>query len=156
MKNLFYTLSTLVLASIAVIGCSKTAEANVGVMAGYQNNNVVDEQGLVLDVSAVTNNNIKLGVNTLTQVQDSSLLTYGVYAGVPVTLQNSLVTVTPSIGVDRYRVEEETVGNVALNFDYKMDTTTYATIQTKYSKELNSSEHDLEGSSYTFGITKLF
>ena len=46
--------------------------------------------------------------------------------------------------------------NVALNFDYKFDTTTYATIQTKYSKEFGSSDYDLDGESYTFGITKLF
>lgn len=156
MKNLFYVGGILAATSFLAIGCVKTAEANVGVLAGYQNNNVTDEQGLVLDVSTVTDNNIKLGVNTLTQVDKGRLLTYGVYAGVPVALQNTPVTVTPSLGVDRYRVEDETVGNVALNFDYKFDTTTYATIQTKYSKEFDSSEYDLDGGSYTFGITKLF
>lgn len=156
MKNLFYTGGILSLISLAAIGCTKTAQADVGVLAGYQNNNVNNEQGLVLDVSTVTQNNIKLGVNTFTQVDDAQLLTYGVYAGIPVTLQNTNITITPSLGVDRYRQENETVGNAALNFDYKFDTSTYATIQTKYSKEFDSSRYDLEGGSYTFGITKLF
>lgn len=153
----FYTVLAASAVSIALMACSpNTAEASVGVSAGYQNNNVIDEQGLVLDVSTVTDRNIKLGATTLTQVQDSRLLSYGVYAGVPIALQNTDFTVTPSIGVDRYRADvEDTVGNVALNFDYKFDTTTFATIQTKYSKDLNSDE-ELKGESYTFGITKLF
>ena len=153
----FYTVLTMALATATLMACApQEAEAAVGVTAGYQNNNVIGEQGLVLDASTVTQYNIKLGVNTLTQVEDAQLLSYGVYAGVPVALQNSDFTLTPSIGVDRYRGDiEETVGNVALNLDYRFDTTTYATIQTKYSKDFNSDE-ELKGESYTFGITKLF
>ena len=156
MKNLFYTLGVLATTSLLAVGCSKSAEANVGVLLGYQNNNVSDDQGLVLDVSTVTQDNIKLGVNTLTEVNDARLLTYGAYVGYPVLVQNTKLSITPSVGVDRYRVQDETVGNVVLNFDYKFDTTTYATIQTKYSKEFGSSDYDLDGESYTFGITKLF
>lgn len=151
--------------ALTVVGCSQPAEANVGVTAGYQNNNVIDKDGLVLGASTVTKNNVKLGVNTFTDVDNSRLLSYGVSAGVPVHLQNTPITVTPSVGVDYYRVDLSTlaspdntkgaVGNLGLDFDYKFDTTTYATIQTKYSKAFDS-DKNLKGESYMFGITKLF
>ena len=144
---------SVAMVSLLATGCAKSAEAATHQLSvGYQNNDVTDQDGVVLDAGLLLDNNVLLGLNT--QFEDATIHSYGASVGTPITL-------TPSVGIDHYREDSQrgfdsgTAGNVAIRAAYPIDTKTSVYTQAKYSKEFSSND-DLEGGTYAIGITRHF
>ena len=155
---------SVAMASLLATGCAKTAEAATHQLSvGYQNNDVTDQDGVVLEAGLLLDNNVLLGLNT--QFEDATIHSYGASVGTPILVKGTPFTLTPSVGIDHYRqhgsvkdsdyMDSGTVGNVALRAAYPLDTKTSVYTQAKYSSEF-SSNSDLEGGSYAIGITRRF
>lgn len=149
MKNILVSSLLTVLASTGIAHAGVSNQVSLG----YQNNKVNDTEGVVLDVATHLPNNLLVGLNT--QFDGATLNTYGAYLGVPYVFVNTPLSLTPTIGVDHYREEGASVGNVGIKAGYLIDRNTTINAQAKYSKAF-SSKDDLEGGSYTVGITRHF
>ena len=88
-----------ILASVLTLSGCTQAEA-VDFSLGYQNNEVINQEGVVASVGTEYKN-IRLGVNTFST--DERLETYGAYVGIPIYIQGTSFAVTPQAQVDHYR-----------------------------------------------------
>lgn len=152
--------ATALLGGLLTAGCSQPAQAATHQLSvGYQNNDVTDQDGVVLDAGLLLDNNVLLGLNT--QFEDATIHSYGASVGYPVLVKGTPFTLTPSVGIDHYRedssrdFESGTAGNIAIRAAYPLDVKTDIYTQAKYSKEF-SSDDDLEGGIYAIGITRRF
>ena len=160
-------LLTLALTPILAIACTKPAVAGVTinpveVTLGYEYNDVTEGQD-ALDslraeigtVSKVGHADVSYGLTTL--VNDSSLRSYGAYAGMPLKVQGTKLTVEPRIAVEQYRDESELVGSVGVGARYEIVPTVDLNARAMYSRAFDSDAKDLlDGESYMVGLTKRF
>ena len=159
------------LVSIAAVGlataCTDKAQAAVTidpveVTLGYENNKVTEGQDGVDSlraeigtVSQVGEANVAYGLTTLTN--DSSLRSYGAYAGLPHEVSGTKLTVEPRIAVEQYRTESELVGSVGVGARYELAPTFDVNARAMYSRAFDSEAKDLlDGESYMVGLTKSF
>lgn len=159
------------LVSIAALGlataCTEKAEAAntispVGVTLGYENNKVTQGQDSVDSlraevgtVSKLGEANVAYGLTTL--VNDSSLRAYGAYAGLPLKVTGTKLTVEPRISVEQYRDESELVGSAGIGAQYEIVPTLDVNARAMYSRAFDSDAKDrLDGESYMVGLTKRF
>lgn len=156
------------LVSIAALGlataCTEKAEAanTVGVTLGYENNKVTQGQDSVDSlraevgtVSKLGEANVAYGLTTL--VNDSSLRAYGAYAGLPLKVTGTKLTVEPRISVEQYRDESELVGSAGIGAQYEIVPTLDVNARAMYSRAFDSDAKDrLDGESYMVGLTKRF
>ena len=160
-------LLTLVLTPILAIACTKPAVAGVTinpveVILGYEYNDVTEGQDAVDSlraeigtVSKVGHADVSYGLTTL--VNDSSLRSYGAYAGMPLKVQGTKLTVEPRFAVDQYRDESELVGSVGVGARYEIVPTVDLNARAMYSRAFDSDAKDLlDGESYMVGLTKRF
>lgn len=160
-------LLTLALTPILAIACSKPAVAGVTinpveVTLGYEYNDVTEGQDGVDSlraeigtVSKLGQANVSYGLTTL--VNDSSLRSYGAYAGLPLKVQGTKFTVEPRIAVEQYRDESELVGSVGVGARYEIVPTVDLNARAMYSRAFDSDAKDLlDGESYMVGLTKRF
>ena len=157
---MFKKFAAVALLGALAVGCAQPAQAAPHQLSvGYQNNDVTDQDGVVLDAGLLLDNNVLVGINT--QFEDATIHSYGAYVGTPILVKGTPFTLTPTVGVDHYREDSSrgfdsgTVGNVALKGAYPIDTKTSVFVQTKYSKAF-SSDDDLEGGTYAIGLTRHF
>ena len=150
---------SVAMVSLLATGCAKSAEATTHQLSvGYQNNDVTNQDGVVLDAGLLLDNNVLLGLNT--QFEDATIHSYGASVGTPIAVKGTPFTLTPSVGIDHYREDSSrgfdsgTVGNIALRAAYPLDLKTDIYTQAKYSKEFSGD--DLEGGTYAIGITRHF
>ena len=160
-------LLTLALTPILAIACTKPAVAGVTinpveVTLGYEYNDVTEGQDAVDSlraeigtVSKVGHADVSYGLTTL--VNDSSLRSYGAYAGMPLKVQGTKLTVEPRIAVEQYRDESELVGSVGVGARYEIVPTVDLNARAMYSRAFDSDAKDLlDGESYMVGLTKRF
>lgn len=160
-------LLTLALTPILAIACSKPAVAGVTinpveVTLGYEYNDVTKGQDAsdslraeVGTVSKVGHADVSYGLTTLTN--DSSLRSYGAYAGLPLKVQGTKFTVEPRIAVEQYRDESELVGSVGVGARYEIVPTVDLNARAMYSRAFDNDAKDLlDGESYMVGLTKRF
>ena len=160
-------LLTLALTPILAIACTKPAVAGVTinpveVILGYEYNDVTEGQDAVDSlraeigtVSKVGHADVSYGLTTL--VNDSSLRSYGAYAGMPLKVQGTKLTVEPRIAVEQYRDESELVGSVGVGARYEIVPTVDLNARAMYSRAFDSDAKDLlDGESYMVGLTKRF
>lgn len=160
-------LLTLALTPILAIACTKPAVAGVTinpveVTLGYEYNDVTEGQDGVDSlraeigtVSKAGHADVSYGLTTLTN--DSSLRSYGAYAGLPLKVQGTKFTVEPRIAVEQYRDESELVGSVGVGARYEIVPTLDLNARAMYSRAFdNDAKHQLDGESYMVGLTKRF
>jgi hypothetical protein len=160
-------LLTLALTPILAIACSKPAVAGVTinpveVTLGYEYNDVTEGQDGVDSlraeigtVSKVGRADVSYGLTTLTN--DNSLRSYGAYAGLPLKVQGTKITVEPRIAVEQYRDESELVGSVGVGARYAIVPTVDLNARAMYSRAFDNDAKDLlDGESYMVGLTKRF
>ena len=160
-------LLALALTPILAIACTKPAVAGVTinpveVILGYEYNDVTEGQDAVDSlraeigtVSKVGHADVSYGLTTL--VNDSSLRSYGAYAGMPLKVQGTKLTVEPRIAVEQYRDESELVGSVGVGARYEIVPTVDLNARAMYSRAFDSDAKDLlDGESYMVGLTKRF
>ena len=160
-------LLTLVLTPILAIACTKPAVAGVTinpveVILGYEYNDVTEGQDAVDSlraeigtVSKVGHADVSYGLTTL--VNDSSLRSYGAYAGLPLKVTGTKFTVEPRIAVEQYRDESELVGSVGVGARYEIVPTVDLNARAMYSRAFDDEASDrLDGESYMVGLTKRF
>ena len=160
-------LLALALTPILAIACTKPAVAGVTinpveVTLGYEYNDVTEGQDAVDSlraeigtVSKVGHADVSYGLTTL--VNDSSLRSYGAYAGMPLKVQGTKLTVEPRIAVEQYRDESELVGSVGVGARYEIVPTVDLNARAMYSRAFDSDAKDLlDGESYMVGLTKRF
>lgn len=148
------------LGAVLAVGCAQPAQAaSKQISAGYQNNDVTNQDGVVLDAGLLLDNNVLVGLNT--QFEDATIHSYGASVGYPILVSGTPFTVTPRLGVDHYREDSRrgfdsgTAGNIGIRAAYPLDVKTDIYTQAKYSKEFSSND-DLEGGTYAIGITRHF
>lgn len=157
----------LALTPILAIACSKPAVAGVTinpveVTLGYEYNDVTEGQDGVDSlraeigtVSKVGRADVSYGLTTLTN--DSSLRSYGAYAGLPLKVQGTKFTVEPRIAVEQYRDESELVGSIGVGGRYEIAPTVDLNARAMYSRAFDNDAKDLlDGESYMVGLTKRF
>ena len=160
-------LLTLALTPILAIACTKPAVAGVTinpveVTLGYEYNDVTEGQDGVDSlraeigtVSKLGHADVSYGLTTLTN--DNSLRSYGAYAGLPLKVQGTKLTVEPRIAVEQYRDESELVGSVGVGARYEIVPTVDLNARAMYSRAFDSDAKDLlDGESYMVGLTKRF
>lgn len=160
MKNLsrkLITLAAVSLMSVSAMAVDKSQEA-VAVTLGYANNNVTGQDGLLAEAELrqlyQNNTNIRVGLSTLTDVDEGKLVSYGAYTSYEMPVSNTKFSVVPRVGVDYYDEDiDELFGHVALGLEYKLDNTVTVGTAAKWSESFDSS---LDGESYTFTVTKVF
>ena len=159
----FAAFSTLGLAT----ACTKPAVAGVtinpvDVTLGYEYNDVTEGQdgtdslrAEIGTVSKLGNANVAYGLTTLTN--ESSLRAYGAYAGLPLKVQGTKLTVEPRIAVEQYRDESELVGSIGVGARYEIVPTVDLNARAMYSRAFDNEAKDrLDGESYMVGLTKRF
>jgi hypothetical protein len=159
-------LLTLALTPILAIACSKPAVASdnfpVDVTLAYESNDVTEDKldALRAEIGTVTQNtkgniNFAYGITTLTS--KDKLQSFGAYAGIPISVKGTKLTVEPRIAVEHFRDMEEMVGSVGLGAQYAVDDTTRLNLRAMYSETFDSKYKDeLNGNSYMVGLTKRF
>ena len=157
--------------SFAALGlataCTKPAVAGVtinpvDVTLGYEYNDVTEGQdgtdslrAEIGTVSKLGNANVAYGLTTLTN--ESSLRSYGAYAGLPLKVQGTKLTVEPRIAVEQYRDESELVGSIGVGARYEIVPTVDLNARAMYSRAFDNEAKDrLDGESYMVGLTKRF
>lgn len=150
----FKLLGLLALTSaLALSGCQRAEAAPLplDVTLGYVNSNVIDEEGVGLNIGTEVNN-VRFGLTTFTT--DERLESYGAYAGVPIQIHNTKVSVVPQLRVERYRNIGETVGGAGLGLEYQINPTLRLEGSGIVAKGFDNS--DVKGEIYTVGLTKTF
>lgn len=160
-------LLTLALTPILAIACTKPAVAGVTinpveVTLGYEYNDVTEGQdgtdslrAEIGTVSKLGNANVAYGLTTLTN--ESSLRSYGAYAGLPLKVTGTKFTVEPRIAVEQYRDESELVGSIGVGARYAIDSSVDLNARAMYSRAFDDEASDrLDGESYMVGLTKRF
>ena len=167
MKNILKVSLLSVAALGMTVACTDKAQAAVtinpvDVTLGYENNKVTEGQDGVDSlraeigtVSKVGRADVSYGLTTLTN--DSSLRAYGAYAGLPLKVQGTKLTVEPRIAVEQYRDESELVGSVGVGARYEIVPTVDLNARAMYSRAFDNDAKDLlDGESYMVGLTKRF
>ena len=150
----FKVLIAIALASVMGLSACQRAEASqlpLDASINYVNNNVVDEEGVGLNLGTEVNN-VEFGLTTFST--DERLESYGLYAGVPIAIHNTRVSVTPQIRIERYRSLDETVGGIGLGLDYNLTETLRLGATGIVAKGFSDSE--VKGEVYSVGLTKTF
>ena len=160
-------LLTLALTPILAIACTKPAVAGVTinpveVTLGYEYNDVTEGQdgtdslrAEIGTVSKLGNANVAYGLTTLTN--ESSLRSYGAYAGLPLKVTGTKFTVEPRIAVEQYRDESELVGSIGVGARYAIDSSVDLNARAMYSRAFDDEASDrLDGELYMVGLTKRF
>ena len=167
MKN-FLKISLMSFAALGLAtACTKPAVAGVtinpvDVTLGYEYNDVTEGQdgtdslrAEIGTVSKLGNANVAYGLTTLTN--ESSLRSYGAYAGLPLKVQGTKLTVEPRIAVEQYRDESELVGSIGVGARYEIVPTVDLNARAMYSRAFDNEAKDrLDGESYMVGLTKRF
>lgn len=161
MKNFNRSMMTMsALAGIlAITACTNEAQAApVDVTLGYENNSATKGDENVDSVRAEIgtlnkNENVSYGITTL--VNDNSLRSYGVYAGLPMKVQGTKLTVEPRVSVEQYREESELVGSAGVGARYEIVPSFDVTARAMYSFDFDSDDN-IGGESYMVGLTKRF
>ena len=153
----FLSLSLVAILATSAIACTKPAVAQayvnpINVSLGYQNSNVIDKDGARAEVSTEVNG-VRFGANVFASEDRGE--SYGAFGAVPIKLQNTNFSVVPRIGVERYRVADETVGLLGIGAEYQLTPTVRADATYTYTKAFDS-DVDLKGDSYLVGLTKTF
>ena len=157
-------LLTLALTPILAIACTKPAVANdrlpVDVTLAYENSKVTDNDGqdsLRAEIGTQVNK-FNLGLTTLTN--NDTFRAYGAYAGIPLRVQGTKLTVEPRIAVEQYRDESEIVGSIGVGAQYEIVPTVALNGRFMYSEAFTDIGDDnttnLSGESYIVGLTKRF
>lgn len=157
-------LLTLALTPILAIACTKPAVANdrlpVDVTLAYENSKVTDNDGqdsLRAEIGTQVNK-FNLGLTTLTN--NDTFRAYGAYAGIPLRVQGTKLTVEPRIAVEQYRDESEIVGSIGVGAQYEIVPTVALNGRFMYSEAFTDIGDDnttnLSGESYMVGLTKRF
>ena len=157
-------LLTLALTPILAIACTKPAVANdrlpVDVTLAYENSKVTNNDGqdsLRAEIGTQVNK-FNLGLTTLTN--NDTFRAYGAYAGIPLRVQGTKLTVEPRIAVEQYRDESEIVGSIGVGAQYEIVPTVALNGRFMYSEAFTDIGDDnttnLSGESYMVGLTKRF
>lgn len=135
--------------ALTLLGCQPANAMDFSL--GYQDNQVIDKEGVVASAGGEYNN-LRYGVTTFATTD--KLESYGVYGKMPIYIQGTNFAVTPQIQVDRYRDIKETVGSVGLGGEYAFTKTLRLEAIGMVSKGFDNS--DVRGETYTIGLTKAF
>lgn len=130
------------------------ATASNSVSLGYQNNQVVDKEGVVLSYEHKTLNNAVIGLNTVVNTNKSEFISYGAHYGVTLPTGTPL-TLTPMVGFDYYEDIDVPTVSVAGRLNYEVVPTVSLFGTAKYEKDVKSNVN-LDGTSYMIGLTKTF
>lgn len=150
----FKFLGLLALTSaLALSGCQRAEAAALPLKAsvGYVDNTVIDKEGVGLNLGTEASG-VEFGLTTL--VTEDRMESYGAYAGVPIRIHNTRISLTPQVRVERYREAEETVGGVGLGLGYDLTPSLRLDAVGLVAKGFDDS--DVNGEIYTFGLTKTF
>ena len=160
-KSLLFAILATPLVAVA---CTKPAVANdrlpVDVTLAYENSKVTDNDGqdsLRAEIGTQVNK-FNLGLTTLTN--NDTFRAYGAYAGIPLQVQGTKLTVEPRIAVEQYRDESELVGSIGVGAQYEIVPTVALNGRFMYSEAFTDIGDDnttnLSGESYMVGLTKRF
>lgn len=149
MKSIKLAVFGILASVLTLAGCTQSKAADFSL--GYQNNEVINQEGVVASVGTEYKN-IRLGVNTFST--DERLETYGAYVGIPIYIQGTNFTVTPQAQVDHYRELDEVVGGLGLGLEYAFTDTVRLTGVAMVHEGFDDSS--IDGESYTVGLTKTF
>lgn len=149
MKNIKLAVFGILAMAVTLMGCSR-AEA-VDFSVGYQDNTVIDKEGVAASVGGEYNN-LRLGVNTFTT--SDKLESYGVYGKLPIYIQGTRFTVTPQAQVDHYRDADEVVGGLGIGGEFALTDTLRLEAVAMAHKGFDNK--DFKGETYTVGLTKTF
>ena len=145
---------TLMLVAAGTMGLSMAAQAAlpVSTFAGVANNNIVDEDVVLLQVSTEVSN---LEVGLSAEFNDEDVYTYGAFVGVPLRIQNTNFVLTPRVTVDDFREQNETLYGAGAKLSYMASDTLSVDGLYTYRGSFDD-DVDLDGSTYALGLTKTF
>lgn len=149
MKKFASSMSAVLALSALAVACTPATAAEFSL--GYQDNSVIDEEGVAASLGTEVNN-IRFGLNTFTS--SDRLESYGAYAELPINIHRTKFTVTPQLQVDQYREADEVVGGLGLGVEYALTESTRLEAVAMAHEGFDESEFD--GETYTVGVTKTF
>ncbi len=155
MKNIKALTAVLLVSGLALVGCQR-AEAQalpVDVSLYYTDNGVIDKEGATVKLGTEYKN-LAVGVSAFTTTD--KLESYGVYAGVPIRVSGSRVIITPTVAVDQYREESETVGSVGVGLGYIINDTLALSGTALTSRSFGGDSDNFRGETYSVGLVKRF
>lgn len=138
------------LAVTALSGVTQ-AHANPSVSLLYENNEALDQEGVKAELS---HQHKKLETSLNVFGDSHRVHSYGASVGVPYKV--SKVTVTPFLGVDRYRTVDQTVASIGFGAKYEVLKSIYLDGRVKYVEGLTGSNDKVEDVVYNIGLTKKF
>ena len=150
MKSINAVVFGLFAAVLTLAGCQR-AEA-VDFSLGYQDNQVIDKEGVVASIGTQTKNGVRVGVNTFST--EDKLGAYGVYVASPIRLEGSKVFITPQSQLDHYRETDSVVGSLGAGVEYHFTDTLRLEGVALAHKGFNDT--DVKGETYTVKLTKTF
>lgn len=150
MKNI--KMLKLCVVSVIVLVFSTIQAQAVDFSLGYQDNQVIDKEGVVASIGTQTKNGVRVGVNTFST--EDKLETYGVYVASPIRLEGSKVFVTPQSQLDHYRDTDSVVGSLGAGVEYHFTKTLRLEGVALAHKGFNDT--DVKGETYTVKLTKTF
>lgn len=120
----------------------------------YRKDTAANLEGTEATLQYNLNKNIVLGANVFGNSDD--VHSYGTYVGTPLKLNTTNVVFTPFVGYERYDNLKVDTMNVGLKaYTPLFNKTTGLSADVKYVKDTNSNV-DLEGTSFSIGLTKQF
>lgn len=149
MKNMKLAVMGVLAATMALVGCQQAQALDFAL--GYQDNTVVDEDGVFASVGSEYKN-IRYGVSAFTSSE--RLESYGAYAKLPLYIHQTRFAVTPQAQVEHYRNADEVVGGLGIGLEYKLSDTLRAEAVAMAHEAFDDSSVD--GETYTFSLTKTF
>ncbi len=144
---------TIFASALAVSGCTRAQAAPLDVSVGYQNNEVVNQEGVVIKVGTEVNN-IRLGLTTFTS--NERLETYGGFIGVPLQVQGTKFSVVPQVYLEQYRKDSDLVGSIGIGGEYQLPKNYRLEAVALASRSLDNYNESGTNGVYSLALTKRF
>ena len=143
--------------AVSTVACVEKADASNSVAVGYMNSEVLDDEGMEINLSHTTNDNTTLGARM--SFNEDDVYTYGLYVGPTLTyntgLSNVNLNLNPNVGLTYDDVNDIPVIDIGLKASN--DVGLFADV--RYSMEVDSDDKvgdDYDDVVYTVGLTTQF